>query len=76
MLWMKKSVAPDQLTSADLDLHCFLNFEKVIYSGLLLYLTNAVVVSLQFHLNLKDLYSCPTEIIKGLTDKGQFQYLT
>ena len=26
--------------------------------------------------NLKDLYSCPLEIIKGLTDKGQFQYLT
>ena len=25
---------------------------------------------------LKDLYSCPIEIIKGLTDKGQFQYLT
>ena len=21
-------------------------------------------------------YSCPIEIIKGLTDKGQFQYLT
>ena len=26
--------------------------------------------------NLNDLYSCPIEIIKGLTDKGQFQYLT
>ena len=24
----------------------------------------------------KDIYSCPKEIIKGLTDKGQFQYLT
>ena len=24
---------------------------------------------------LKDLNSCPIEIIKGLTDKGQFQYL-
>ena len=24
----------------------------------------------------KDIYSCPIEIIKGLTDKGQFQYLT
>ena len=24
---------------------------------------------------LKDLYSCPIEIIIGLTDKGQFQYL-
>ena len=24
----------------------------------------------------KDLYSCPIEVIKGLTDKGQFQYLT
>ena len=26
--------------------------------------------------HLKDIYSCPIEIIKGLTDKGQFQYLT
>ena len=25
---------------------------------------------------LKDTYYCPIEIIKGLTDKGQFQYLT
>ena len=25
---------------------------------------------------VKDLYYCPTEIITGLTDKGQFQYLT
>ena len=25
---------------------------------------------------LKDIYYCPKEIIKGLTDKGQFQYLT
>ena len=25
---------------------------------------------------LKDLYSCPIETIKGLTDEGQFQYLT
>ena len=25
---------------------------------------------------LKDIYLCPIEIIKGLTDKGQFQYLT
>ena len=24
----------------------------------------------------KDIYYCPIEIIKGLTDKGQFQYLT
>ena len=24
----------------------------------------------------KDIYFCPIEIIKGLTDKGQFQYLT
>ena len=24
---------------------------------------------------LKDIYSCPIEIIKGLTDKEQFQYL-
>ena len=27
------------------------------------------------HLTFKDLYLCPIEIIKGLTDKGQFQYL-
>ena len=25
---------------------------------------------------IKDLYSCQIEIIKGLSDKGQFQYLT
>ena len=25
---------------------------------------------------LKGIYYCPIEIIKGLTDKGQFQYLT
>ena len=25
---------------------------------------------------IKDKYYCPIEIIKGLTDKGQFQYLT
>ena len=25
---------------------------------------------------LKDLYSCAIEITKGLTDNGQFQYLT
>ena len=27
-------------------------------------------------LKLKGIYHCPIEIIKGLTDKGQFQYLT
>ena len=26
--------------------------------------------------NVKDIDHCPIEIIKGLTDKGQFQYLT
>ena len=25
--------------------------------------------------SLKGIYNCPLEIIKGLTDKGQFQYL-
>ena len=25
---------------------------------------------------IKDIDHCPIEIIKGLTDKGQFQYLT
>ena len=29
-----------------------------------------------FFLDLKDKDYCPIEIIKGLTDKGQFQYLT
>ena len=29
-----------------------------------------------FYKFLNDLYSCQIEIIKGLTDKGQFQYLT
>ena len=28
------------------------------------------------HLSFKDIDYCPIEIIKGLTDKGQFQYLT
>ena len=28
------------------------------------------------HVSLKDVYFCPIEIISGLTDKGQFQYLT
>ena len=26
--------------------------------------------------SLKGMYYCPIEIIKGLTDMGQFQYLT
>ena len=25
------------------------------------------------HVSIKDIYFCPIEIIKGLTDKGQFQ---
>ena len=29
-----------------------------------------------FDISLKDIDHCPIEIIKGLTDKGQFQYLT
>ena len=29
-----------------------------------------------FYLMIKDKDYCPIEIIKGLTDKGQFQYLT
>ena len=29
-----------------------------------------------FSFIFKDLYSCPIEIGKGLTEKGQFQYLT
>ena len=32
-----------------------------------------VAISIIF---FKDIYSCPKEIIKGLTDKEQFQYLT
>ena len=28
------------------------------------------------HVNIKGMYYCPIEIIKVLTDKGQFQYLT
>ena len=27
------------------------------------------------NIHFKDIYSCSIEIIKGLTDKGQFQYL-
>ena len=30
----------------------------------------------KLYLTLKDKDYCPIEIIKGLTDKGQFQYLT
>ena len=26
--------------------------------------------------SLKDIYYCPIEIIKGMTEYGQFQYLT
>ena len=33
-------------------------------------------VSVIFVGHLKDKDYCPLEIIKGLTDKGQFQYLT
>ena len=29
-----------------------------------------------FYAELKDIYYCLIEIIKGLADKGQFQYLT
>ena len=32
--------------------------------------------SVQVPIALKDKDYCPIEIIKGLTDKGQFQYLT
>ena len=31
---------------------------------------------LNMHVEFKDKDYCPIEIIKGLTDKGQFQYLT
>ena len=30
----------------------------------------------EYIISFKDIYYCPIEIIKGLTDKGQFQYLT
>ena len=33
-------------------------------------------VHMQFTGILKDLYACPIENIKGLTEKGQLQYLT
>ena len=29
----------------------------------------------KYKLEFKGIYYCPIEIIKGLTDKGQFQYL-
>ena len=32
--------------------------------------------TLETHHPLKGIDCCPIEIIKGLTDKGQFQYLT
>ena len=31
---------------------------------------------LSYPTNLKGIHHCPIEVIKGLTDKGQFQYLT
>ena len=39
------------------------------------FLTNSEAADI-LHQDIKDKDYCPTEIIKGLTDKGQFQYLT
>ena len=33
-------------------------------------------LSVDWTLAFKDIYRCPIEIIKGLTYKGQFQYVT
>ena len=38
------------------------------HSGILL-------TSIKLPFSIKDIYYCPIEIIKGLTDKEQFQYL-
>ena len=35
-----------------------------------------LIFYLLFLYSFKDKDNCPIEIIKGLTDKGQFQYLT
>ena len=37
---------------------------------------NATLLEITSHGPFKDKYYCPIEIIKGLTDKGQFQYPT
>ena len=36
----------------------------------------SAIISTVNHACFKDIDHCPIEIIKGLTDKGQFQYLT
>ena len=44
-----------------------------------IYIPNILMVTLIiffFKICIKDKDYCPIEIIKGLTDKGQFQYLT
>ena len=51
--------------------HCDGSFE---YSQHMFWLKNKKVIFLLC--TLKDIYSCPIEIINGLTVKGQFQYLT
>ena len=33
-------------------------------------------LSLEYSMSVKGIDHCPVEIIKGSTDKGQFQYLT
>ena len=40
------------------------------------YLLSKYMFNLSHASMVKDIYYCPIEIIKGLTDKGQFQYLT
>ena len=51
--------------------HCNGSFA---YSHYMFWLKNKKVIFL-LH-TLKDIFSCPIEIINGLTVKGQFQYLT
>ena len=43
---------------------------------LMIVIANFLVFNIEIKVSVKDIDYCPIEIIKGLTDKGQFQYLT
>ena len=52
----------------EIDLICPISVNPLMTPHILIYRPLPCIV--------KDLHSCPILIIKGLTDKGQFQYLT
>ena len=46
---------------------------KSVHNEIFIFDSSKMLKSKNIH--FKDIYSCSIEIIKGLTDKGQFQYL-